>query len=58
VGFNIRWLMRAIVAKGIGPLWHLFLRLIFARQWLALRAIKPVECNDQAMTSFVGISQR
>ena len=27
-GFNIKWLMRAIVAKGIGPLWLLFLRLV------------------------------
>jgi IS5 family transposase len=29
-GFNIRWLMRAIVNKGIQPLWQLFLRLQFA----------------------------
>ncbi len=27
VGFNIKWLMRAIVAKGIKPLWLFFLRL-------------------------------
>jgi IS5 family transposase len=26
-GFNIKWLMRAIVAKGIKPLWLFFLRL-------------------------------
>ena len=29
-GLNIRWLMRAILEKGIQPLWQLFLRLQFA----------------------------
>ena len=57
VGFNIRWLMRAIVAKGISPLWQLFLRLNLALQWLALRAIGPLERNDRDITRFVGTSR-
>jgi hypothetical protein len=32
-GFNIRWLMLAIVEKGIQLLWQLFLRLQFALHW-------------------------
>ena len=47
VGFNIRWLMRAIVAQGIGPLWALFLRLNLTIQWLALSAIRPIACLHQ-----------
>ena len=54
VGFNIRWLMRAIVAKGIGPLWQLFLRLNLAIQWLAFGAIRPLQRDDQTITRFVG----
>jgi IS5 family transposase len=50
VGFNIRWLMRSIVAKGIGPLWQLFLRLIFVTQWLVLTAIRPVSYLYQRIT--------
>ncbi len=47
VGFNIRWLMRAIVAKSIGPLWALFLRLTLPLVWLALSAIRPIESLHQ-----------
>ena len=50
VGFNIRWLMRAIVAKGIGPLWSLFLRLILTLVWLTLNAIRPVEYRHSRVT--------
>jgi IS5 family transposase len=57
VGFNIRWLMRAIVAKGIGPLWQLFLRLNLTLQWIALGAIRPLERNDQNITRFLGTSR-
>jgi IS5 family transposase len=32
-GFNIRWLMRAIVNNGIQPLWQLFLGLQLAFNW-------------------------
>jgi IS5 family transposase len=41
-GFNIRWLMRAIVKKGIQPLWQLFLRLQFALHWAVHIAIVRV----------------
>ena len=57
VGFNIRWLMRAIVTKGIGPLWQLFLRLIFTLKWLAIKVIRPLERNDRDITRFVGTSR-
>jgi IS5 family transposase len=43
-GFNIRWLMRAIQAKGIQPLWQLFLRLQFALHWavqIAMAHVRP-----------------
>lgn len=47
VGFNIRWLMRATVAKGVGALWQLFLRLNLTIQWLGLSAIWPIESLQQ-----------
>ena len=53
VGFNIRWLMRAIVAQGIGALWQLFLRLTLPLVWLALSAIRPLGRNDQDIKRFV-----
>ena len=56
VGFNIRWLMRAIVAKGIGPFWQLFLRLNLAIQWLVLGALRPLERNDQTIARFASTS--
>jgi IS5 family transposase len=57
VGFNIRWLMRAIVAKGIGPLWQFFWRLSLAIQWLAFGALRPLEHNDQTKARFAGTSR-
>ncbi len=56
VGFNIRWLMRAIVAKGIGPLWQLFLRLHLALQWLALNAIRSLQHLHHGMTQIALVS--
>lgn len=53
VGFNIRWLMPAIAAKGIGPLWQLFLRLSLTLAGLAINAITPHKRNDQEITWFV-----
>jgi len=44
-GFNIRWLMRAIVAKGIRPLRLLFLRLF----GLAAMACAQPSHGDQRM---------
>jgi IS5 family transposase len=41
-GFNIRWLMRAIVKNGIQPLWQLFLRLQIALHWAVHIAIVRV----------------
>ena len=41
-GFNIRWLMRAIVKKGIPPLWQLFLRLQFALHWAIQSAMLAI----------------
>ena len=48
VGFNIRWLMRAIMAKGICPLWQLFLRLIIAMQWLVFTDAKALQHPNQS----------
>ena len=57
VGFNIRWLMRAIAAKGLGPLWQLFLRLILTLVWLVLSAIRPTECLHQRLARLALISR-
>ena len=46
-GFNIRWLMRAIVNKGIQPLWQLFLRLQFALHWAVQIAMAHVRQQNQ-----------
>jgi IS5 family transposase len=50
-GFNIRWLMRAIVNKGILPLWQLFLRLQFALHWAVQIAMLPVRQRNQTALS-------
>jgi hypothetical protein len=46
-GFNIRWLMRAIVNKGIQPLWQLFLRLQFALHWAVQSVTAHVRQQNQ-----------
>ena len=50
-GFNIRWLMRAILAKGIQPLWQLFLRLQFALNWAVQIAMAHVRQQNQTELS-------
>ena len=50
-GFNIRWLMRAIVNKGIQPLWQLFLRLQFALNWAVQIAMAHVRKQNQTELS-------
>ena len=52
-GFNIRWLMRAIVEKGILPLWQLFLRLQFALHW-AVQSVMVHVCQ-QHQTELPGV---
>ena len=49
-GFNIKWLMRAIAAKGIKPLWLLFLRLVA----VAALGLAPATQVDQRMHPQLG----
>jgi hypothetical protein len=46
-GFNIRWLMRAIVNKGIQPLCLLFLRLQLALHWAVQSVMAHIRQKNQ-----------